>query len=291
MEKRKGSSGRSFIGKLAMASVLAVLGLIIFALTLFHLVPPHIYASWLQGTIRERSGLVVESASFATAFPLAFTLEGVKVLDPAGREVLRVDSLEAALNPLGLLSGLRVDLEGEASGGRVSGTARAGLFGPSFDIDARGVGFDALPALGSAGVRVDGSFDAVMAVVMEDGCPRGTLRARGVEFRDAQVSFRGLPLPIGDVEEAGLTAVFAGCGMRLDGLWIESSDLSARLKGTVKFSAPLSASPVEMTLELVPGEAMLKKEYLLSLLAPYKKSANFYSIPVKGTLGSFSSAF
>lgn len=291
MKKRKVSSGRSFIGKLAVASVLAVLGFIIFVLTLFHLIPSHLYASWLQGTIRARSGLIVESASFVTAFPLAFTLEGVKVLDPSGREVLRMDRLEASLNPLGLLSGLRVDLDGEASGGKVTGTARAGLFGSSLDIDARAVGFDALPALGISGVRVDGSFDAVMAVIMEGGCPRGTLRARGVEFRDAQVSFRGFPLPIGAVEEAGLSAVFAGCAMRLDGLWVESSELSARVKGTVKFLAPLSASPVDMTFELVPGEAMLKKEYLISLLAPYRKSANFYSIPVKGTLGSFSSAF
>ncbi len=291
MEKRKGSPGRSFIGKLAIASVLAALGFAIFGITLFHLIPAHIYESWFKETVRGRTGFAVESASFDTAFPLAFRLEGVKVFDPSGMELAAVDWLEAGFNPMGLLSGLRVDIEGEASGGRVSGSARAGLFGSSFDLDARGVGFDALPALGKAGVRLDGAFDAVMTVSMEGGCPKGTLKARGLEFRDAVLSFRGFPLPIGTVEEAGLSAVFAGCGMRLDGLWVESSELSARLKGSVKFAAPLPASPVDMTLELVPSEAMLKKEYLLSLLAPYKKSANFYSIPVKGTIGSFSSAF
>lgn len=291
MEKRKASSGRGFMGKLAITSVLAVLGFIIFGLTLFHLIPSHLYESWFKGTVKARSGFVVETASFETAFPLGFRLEGLKVFDSGGMELVRMDWLEAGFNPLGLLSGLRVDIEGGASGGHVSGSAMAGLFGSSFDIDARGVGFDALSALGAAGVRLDGSFDAVMAVSMEGGCPSGTVKARGVEFRDAQLSFRGFPLPVGTVEEAGLSAEFAGCSMRLDGLWVESSELSARLKGSVKLSTPLSASPVDMTLELVPGEAMLKKEYLLSLLSPYKKSANFYSIPVRGTVGSFSSSF
>jgi len=74
--------------------------------------------------------------------------------------------------------------------------------------------------------------------------------------------------------------------VRIDGLWIESSDLSARIKGGIKMASPVSASQVDMTIELVPYEGLLGKQYLLSLLSPYKRSANYYSIPVKGTLGS-----
>lgn len=290
MERKNasGGAGSSFLRKLAIASVLTVAGLIIFSLTLFHLIPAHLYESWLSETIRARSGFRVESASFATAFPFAFRFEGLKVFDAAGKEILRMDSLKAGLNPLGLFSGLRVDIEGDASGGHVNGTARAGLFGTSLDMEARGVGFDALSALSSAGLKVGGSFDAVLAVKMENGCPKGSLKAQGVEFKDAELSFRGFPLPIGSVDEAGLSAEFFNCGVRLDGLWIESSDLSARIKGGIKIATPVSASPVEMTLELVPGEGMLGKEYLLSFISPYKRSANFYSIPVNGTIGSLS---
>ncbi|MBI2399943.1 MAG: type II secretion system protein GspN [Deltaproteobacteria bacterium] len=290
MERKKssGRAGTGFIKKLAVASVLTVAGLIIFSLTLFHLIPAHLYESWLSETIRDRSGFRVESASFATAFPLAFRFEGLKVFDAAGKEMLRMDSLKAGLNPIGLFSGLRIDLEGEASGGQVSGTARTGLFGSSFDMDVKGVGFDALSLLSSAGIKFDGAFDAVLAVKLEKGCPRGSLKAQGVEFREAELSFRGMPLPIGSVDEAGLSAEFFNCGVRLDGLWIESKDLSARLKGNIKLAAPVSASPVDMTLELVPNEGLLRKEYLLSLLSTYKRSANYYSIPVKGTLGGLS---
>jgi hypothetical protein len=109
-----------------------------------------------------------------------------------------------------------------------------------------------------------------------------------VEFRDAQLSFRGFPLPIDSVDEAGLSAEFFNCGVRLDGLWLESPDLSARIKGTVKIASPVSSSPVDMILELVPGEGLLEKDYIVSLLDPYKKSANYYSIPVKGTVGGLS---
>src|SRR3990170_3722458 len=142
-----------FIKKLAIATVLTGTGLIIFALTLFHLIPAHLYESWLSETISDRSGLRVESASFATAFPLAFMFEGLKVFDAAGKEMIRMDSLKAGLNPIGLFSGLRIDLEGVASGGQVNGTARAGLFGSSFDMDVKGVGFEAVSALSSAGIK------------------------------------------------------------------------------------------------------------------------------------------
>ncbi|CAG1066080.1 hypothetical protein BAC1_01678 [uncultured bacterium] len=294
MEIKKASSGRSgagFLKKLAIASVLTVTGLIIFVLTLFHLIPSHLYESWLYGSIRERSGLVVESASFSTAFPLAFRAEGLKVFDQAGKELLRVDSLKAGLNPLGLFSGLMIDIDGEASGGQVRGAAVAGLFGASLEMEAVGVGFDALSVLSSAGVKLDGAFDAVLAVKMEDGCPRGSLKAQGVEFDDAVLSFRGFPLPIGSVDEAGLSAEFFNCGVRLDGLWLESSDLSARIKGGMKLASPVSASSVDMMIELVPYEGLMKKEYILSLLSQYRKSANYYSIPVQGTLGSLTAAF
>jgi len=285
-KNESGKAGMGFIKKLAIASVITVAGLIIFSLTVFHLIPAHLYESWISETIRARSGLMVESASFATAFPLAFRFEGLRVSDPAGKEIVRMDSLKAGMNPLGLFSGLRIDIEGEASGGQVSGTARAGLFGSSFDMDVKGVGFEAVSALSSAGIKIDGAFDAVLAVKIESGCPTGSLKARGVEFREAELSFRGFPLPIGSVDEAGLSAEFFNCGVRLDGLWIESSDLSARIKGGIKMASPVSASQVDMTIELVPYEGLLGKQYLLSLLSPYKRSANYYSIPVKGTLGS-----
>src|SRR4030065_612872 len=115
-----------FIKKLAIASVITVTGFIIFSLTLFHLIPAHLYESWISETIRARSGLMVESASFATAFPLAFRFEGLRVSDPAGKEIVRMDSLKAGMNPLGLFSGLRIDIGGGASGGPGSGTARGG---------------------------------------------------------------------------------------------------------------------------------------------------------------------
>lgn len=288
MERKKasGGAGATFIKKLAIASVLTVTGLIIFSLTLFHLIPAHLYETWISQTINERTGLTIEADSFDTAFPFAFSIGGFKVFDQAGQEVLRMESLRAGIDPLGLLTGLRIDIEGEAGGGQVKGKATAGLFGTSFELEASRVGFEALSALSAAGIKVDGAFDAMLAVQMENNCPEGSLRAQGVEFHGAQLSFKGLPLPIGSVDEAGITAEFGNCNVRLDGLWIESNDLSARVKGAIKLATPLAASPIDLTLELVPSENLLGKEYLLSFIRAYKKSANYYSIPVKGTVGN-----
>lgn len=274
--------------KLAAAIVLTAAGLVIFSLTLFHLIPAHLYETWINRTIESRTGLSLKADSFATAFPFAFDMAGLRVSDRQGKEVVTMDRLRAGLNPLGLLSGLRVDLEGTAGGGEVKGRALAGLFGSSVELEASGVGFGAIGALKTAGIRVDGAFDATLSVKMVKGCPKGSLRAHGVNLGGAEVSFRGLPLPIGGVDEAGMAAEFSDCRVRLDGLWLESDDLSARIKGVVTLSTPFEASPVDMTLELVPGERLLGKEYLLSFVSAYRKSANYFSIPVKGTVGSLS---
>lgn len=288
MERKTESrgAGSSFLKKLAIASVITVTGLIIFSLTLFHLIPAHLYETWLSQTMKSKTGLTFKADSFGTAFPYAFTFGGLKVYDPSGKEVLRMESLRAGINPLGFLSGIRVDIDGQAGGGLFKGRATAGLFGTSFELEASRVGFEALSALSNAGIKVEGAFDAMLALKMDNGCPKGSLKAQGVEFREAQLSFRGLPLPIGSVDEAGVAAEFHNCNMRLDGLWIESNDLSARIKGAIKIAAPVGASPVDLTLELVPSDNLLGKEYLLSFISSYKKSANYYSIPVKGTLGS-----
>lgn len=285
-----GRFGWGFLKKLVIAALSIELAIIIFAFALFHLIPARIYENWLAQKVMASSGLRVENASFTTAFPLAFKMEGLKVFDASGGEILRMDSLRAGVSALGLPD-LRIDLEGQASGGQVEGTVKAGFFSsPSIEMEARGVGFASLPVLSAIGIKIDGAFDAVIKLKDESGCPKGFMKAQGVEFKDAQLSFRGFPLPIDSVDEAGLSAEFFNCGVRLDGIWLESPDLSARMKGAIKIASPVSNSPVDMTLELVPGEGLLKKEFLISLLSPYKKSANYYSIPVKGTLGSLSGA-
>ena len=284
-KKSTGSSVASFLKKFVIGVLIVEAVVVAFIFALFHLIPASLYERLLAEELAQRTGLRIQSASFDTVFPLAFALEGLKLYDNAGNELVRVEALRAGLNPLGYFGGLKISIDAKASGGQVDGVARVGFFGSSLEMEARAVGFNAIPALERAGMKIDGTFDAMLVMKKDDGCPKGSLKIQGVEFKDAEFSFRGLPLPIDDVDEAGLSAEFMNCGVRVDGLWIEGKDLSARIKGNVKTASPLSASPIDLTLELVPNEGLLKKEFLLSLIEKHRKSANYYSIPLKGTLG------
>ena len=280
-----GSSVASFLKKLVISVLIVEAVAVVFIFALFHLIPASLYERLLAEELAQRTGLRFQSASFDTAFPLAFAMEGLKLYDNAGNELVRLENLRAGLNPLGYLGGLKISIDAKASGGQIDGVARVGFFRSSFEMEARAIGFKAIPALERAGMKIDGTFDAMLVMKKDDGCPKGSLKVQGVEFKDAEFSFRGLPLPIDDIDEAGLSAEFVNCGVRLDGLWMEGKDLSARIKGEIKMVSPFSSSPVDLTLELVPNEGLLKKEFLLSLLQQYRKSANYYSIPLKGTLG------
>lgn len=282
----RGAGRPGFWKKLVVAFLIIDLSLVVFVFALFHLLPVSVYEGFLEKGLAERAGLKYERKSFSTAFPLVFKIEGLELQDRAGNRVVAVDTLRAGLNPFGHFGGVKVTVDAGASGGKIEGVVKAGIFGLSVEMEAREVGFDALPVLSRAGVKLDGAFDAVFVADAGQDCPKGSLKARSVEMRSAEVTVSGFPLPIDDVEEAGLSAGFANCSVRIDGIWVESADFSARVKGSVKLISPVEASPVDMTLELMAGQGLLKKEFLLSLISEHRKSANYYSMPIKGELGA-----
>lgn len=288
MERNKAPerSGAPFFKKLILASVLAVLGIFIFALTLFHLVPSPVYERLISATLREKTGLALESASSSTVFPFGFELKDARLSDSNGRGIARLDSVRADLMLRGILSGLRMDFKGAAGEGTVEGSFRYWLFGSSIDMESRDIDFRYIEALGPAGVKVEGSFDGRFSVRSAGGCPKGFARMEGSDLRNAEFRLRGIPLSFGDIEEAGLSADLRNCSVFLNGLWVEGDKASLRLQGSIKPLTPLASSPVDLTLEIVPHAELLQNNYLLAFIEAYRKSANFYSIPVRGTLGS-----
>lgn len=286
MNKAPEGSGAPFLRKLILASVLAVLGIFIFALTLFHLVPSQVYERIISAVVMEKTGLVLESASMSTVFPFGFELKEPRLKDANGKGVARIDSFRADLMLRGILSGLRVDFKGTAGEGTAEGSFRYGLFRSSFDMESSAMDFSYIEALGSAGVRVDGAFDSRISIKSAGGCPKGFARLEGSDLKDAEFRFRGIPLSFGGIEEAGLSADFRDCAVFFNGLWVEGDKASLRLQGSMKPLRPLASSPVDLTLEIVPHAELLQNNYMLALIESYRKSANFYSIPIRGTLGS-----
>lgn len=268
------------VKKLAIVSGLFITGLFLTVLTVFHLMPLQIIEGLIKDTLKERSGLQFSATELERSFPFGITMKGFELSDTAGRPLARLDGLKASL------TGFKVSFSGRAGDGTVEGVLSPGLSGPGLTLELKGIGFDHLPALADSGMGLSGAFDSSVVIDMIDGCPSGFVRIEGVDMDGGELKFRGIPLPIGAIDEAGASIEFRDCKALVHGVWIDGTDLSAKLQGEITIARPASSSAVDLTLELIPRGSLLEKEYMLSVISSYRKSANYYSIPIRGTLGS-----
>lgn len=268
---------------------LFVAGMVVFSLTSFYLIPLTFFEDRLKETLKERSGLIFRSESLERVFPFGLEAKGVDIGEAdGGRLLLHLDRvrIRAILSAL-VIGKMKAGIDGGSADGSFEGEA-ALSGGGAFAVKGKGIDFSSVPALNTAGVSMKGTFDADLYVFMKDGCPEGFLELKGARIDEGSVRFRGYPLPLGKVDGVGLSADFSRCAGKLNGFWLNGEDASVSLKGDISIKRPLSSSPVDLTLELTPKAGLLEKEFLLLLLKDYKKSANFYSIPVKGTIGKVS---
>ena len=101
----------------------------------------------------------------------------------------------------------------------------------------------------------------------------------------SRVAVMGMELPMGRVLDAGLDVDIRDCTGFVRGLWAEGEDLSIRLKGKVSLhERPFEA---DLRLEVVTEKDLSPVDPLFILLSAYRRSSNYYSIPIKGSLERF----
>jgi type II secretion system protein N len=277
--------------------VVIVSGAILFSLTILILFPADLIEGALQNSVAEKTGLTVRTASFERVFPFGVEARGVRVARPGAPpggsgpvpEVVFIDRLTVRLKPLSVLTGsIRSRISGSIMDGTFGGIITLKRAGVRADVEFDGIALERIPALRSAGVGIKGSIRGRVGVgIGPSGCPEGTIEAKGLDLESGGLKVLGVPLPFGRINDTGLELELqeAGCVARLKGLWIEGSGMTARLSGEIRLTGPLGGSPIDLLLEIIPkGEKATEVENLF-FLAPYKRSANYYSIHVKGTVG------
>lgn len=272
-----------------IAAVLAIPALFLLCVAVFYLVPDEL----IEGKMKEaagRAGVAFTQKSFSKAFPFGVELRAVEVSGNGGTRLLLLDRVRARVNPLSLFAGrLTVHIDGDAGRGGFTGYAILRPSGKAFlTMEAKGVDLRYLPVLSSSSVKINGLLDARVSLngVGAD-CPEGSVGIKGYGIEESEVKVMGYPLPLGSIENAGGQVELKNCKALIEGLWIEGKDLSARLKGEITaIKTPIAQSPVELTLEITTKGGLVNKEFMLSLLGGFRKSANFYSIPIKGTIGA-----
>jgi len=274
------------ISKVLIAAALFAVGVALLAITAFYTLPLSIAEDRVQESFRQQ-GALVSWQSLGRTFPFGLRASGVEVSDiSTGRPVVRIEEARVRLAILGLLGGrFRFPINVRMGRGAITGVADIGLQAAGLDITAAGVELDAIPAVAASGVRTKGSVDGALSMRFPySGCPAGTVRVRSGRIDGAGLNFLGMPLPLGDIEQAGLNATLGNCKVVVEGLWVDTSELSAKLAGELALKAPFSTSRLDMTLEVTPRGDMASKQWFLSFISPYRRSSNYYYMTIRGTI-------
>lgn len=280
-----------WIRRALLAGIALCLLLILISLVAFHLVPIEIIEARLKEEAENRAGLTVTEQSLKRTYPAGIEAKGVDIALKGKEPFIHIDNLVAWPDYFALLSGkVRFSYAGAIDKGIVKGHAGFGLLGGSqIRVDADGVPVGAVPALNRFVTGLSGFFAGTAEVSThgEGSCPSGFVEFRGDGLKGGEVRFRGMPFSVGSIADAGLDAKFSECRMDIKGLWLDGSDLSARIEGKIMVEKPLNKSPLDLTLELVPKKPFFKGEGdVLAILRQFQGSANYFKVPIRGTLGS-----
>jgi len=276
--------------KLALALVILVLGLCLIPVVTFFVIPAQLVETWIIEGVRKKSGITLVNGGFQRLFPFGVAFSNVTLHRSKGDAPLfTFDTFEGHLHPLNLFAGqVKITVGGNAGAGSVTGEAHITRKGMVAHLSGNRVEVHAPSTQIVRGHATLASFvaDTTLIFGKKEKCPTGSLSARVDEITTRDFTIMGFPPPLNSVTEVVLNGTVTDCHVMIDNTWLESRLLSARLKGRITLQAPLMKSRIDATLDLTPREELLQDKFLSALLGRYRKSANFYSLPVGGTLGA-----
>ena len=161
------------------------------------------------------------------------------------------------------------------------------LRSPSTRIEIKNVRLEDIPFFQTAaGMKAAGILSGKVATTGRLSKAKGFLQ---LEVQGAELSgikLGEMPLPDASYRTVqGMIRFNDGKGA-IESFTLQGDDLYVRLKGGLPLADPLAATPLDLSLELMPKPALLEKQKLIFLLLlKFQDTPGHYLIPVKGTLG------
>lgn len=276
-----------------IAAASAVAGVFLFVVLVSLFVPDDVVEGALRRSLEENASVTFSAGEFKMSFP--FTIAASRVLvfplkgahpQPGDGGAVYFETMNARLRPLSLLWGeVRVDLRGGVGNGLIESSAAFGRNSINVDVMLSGTDASAFPFHGAAGVNLSGAVSGRAYLVFRDkgGCPDGTVSLKGSDVAVEGPALAWVALLFKERVDVSLSAQTMDCAIKLNGLWVEGREFSARLHGDLKLAEGARASAVSLTVELFPKQEAVGGAHLM-LLERYRKSANYYSMQVKGTV-------
>jgi type II secretion system protein N len=244
-------------------------------------------SSELQGVVARglaQAGYTFRATKFGMALPLGIKARNMEIADERG-VLVKADEASLRLRVLPLLAG-KVTFHYQA---RIGAGDVGGDFSPQsggkFDIAMSHLRLEDVPFFATAtGTSVKG--DARLQGSFQGGkSARGAaqLEVKGVEL--AGVKIGEMPLPDATYDAVRGAMKVANGKAVLESFTLQGEGLYVRLSGDFPVTAPLSAAPLNLSLELMPKPAFLEKQkFVFLLLTKYLTTPGHYQIPIRGTL-------
>ncbi|MBI3584438.1 MAG: type II secretion system protein GspN [Nitrospinae bacterium] len=276
------------IKRLFIAAGIIFTAVLLFLITFFFAFPNNLIESWLESELNERTGLVFSIEGFQKVFPLSFEMKKMEVIYAGDNtHLFNINNINMRFLPSSLILGnIKINAYGDVGGGHISEDVIIKVGGITLNTVAKNIGLKDIPSLNSVGLYSGVVNVYGQTIISQERCIGGFIKADGKDIDVSRLRIQGLIMPFEAIEKIGITTKLEECKLKLNGLWVEGKELSARLQGIVNVSSPFKNSPIDLTLEITPKAQLIKNDTILFLIKDYRKSINFYSIPIKGTIGN-----
>lgn len=243
----------------------------------------------LQGVVSrvlEQKGYTFSAGKFGkTFFPLGIAAKKITLGDERGA-MLKADNLNISLKFLPLFIGqVRIGLDARIGSGEISGEyALTG--GGSADLEIKRLQLEEIPffkTVAGAVVKGDLTVDGKVNNLKKNAKGQIKLAVRGAEMQGIKIG--EMPLPDAAYHTVqGMLKLDSGKAA-LESFNLQGDGLFVRLKGEMPLGAAPAATPLNLTLELMPKpEFMEKQKFVFLLLVKYLTSPGSYQMPIRGTL-------
>jgi type II secretion system protein N len=231
-------------------------------------------------------GLRLDAATFSKSLPLGIKGSGITLSSQSG-ELLKVEKGSLSVDLLPLISGhLNLSIYAEIGSGTLVSVISL-LRSPSTRINVKNVRLEDIPFFhNAAGMKAGGILSGKVVTTGVVSKAKGfvQLEVQGAELSGIKIG--EMPLPDSSYKAVqGMIGISGGKGT-IESFTLQGDDLYVRLKGGLPLVDPLPATPLDLSLELMPKPSLLEKQKLVFLLLlKYQDTPGHYLIPVKGTLG------
>ena len=246
--------------------------------------PNHAIEGLLE-RVAGNAGYTLDCTGFSKAFPLGVEADGVELSSAKG-SLIKLRDARVRLQLLPLLTGkLRTAFRGNIGAGELKGEIDLGR-SQGWNVQCRGVRLEDIPFftnVAEARVRGELRLNGKLATKKNVGEGELQLEVRAAEIAGVKIS--AMPLPDAAYREVrGVLRIEKGRAV-LKSFTLNGDGIYVRLSGDTMLGRPLGASPLNLTMEMMPKPSFLERQkFVFLLLTKYQTSPGAFSIPIRGTL-------